>query len=218
MKKLILLLFIPLVSFGQNIGLEVGYGLAQARVNSVHTNGFEGAENHLITGLAGHNFSGINIAVVLNYPISESLKIETGLGYEIFNAKKTTIIAGAIDSYAGRNINSLWIPLNFNYYINNITGLHLIGGINYSYNINKSRKIPFQLADGNEDRLKASAISSLFGFGYDIDDNFTVGVRYSIQLSNSNNKSSPEGINNNLDWDGSKLKTNILGFYIKYFL
>jgi long-subunit fatty acid transport protein len=170
------LIIFSLSGFSQDVGLELGFGSFKAKAT-------DGTLSE-----STDSYSGVTTGFVVNFILSKSLKLETGLGF-------------AFRKYEGESDNSWGIPVIAKYYTNASSGFHLRAGLGYSAT----------LEDVDTTLVKKDALSAGFGFGYDIDDNFTIVAEYSTQLSNS---LSP---NAGAEYEGITVKGSGFGVSIQYF-
>ena len=151
MKKLIYLSFIlfSLNGFSQ-FGIGIGYGSSKAKVS-------EGSAS-----ISGDAVSGLSLGLIAGIPISDAIKLETGLSFGF----------AKVD---GESSKSWGIPLIAKFYTNGSDGFHIRGGVGYSAT----------MEDVDTDVLKKGAFSAGLGLGYDISENFALTATYSSQISNS---------------------------------
>ncbi len=152
MKKLFLLFTLFLFTFNSysQLGISLGYGSSKAKIS-------EGSAS-----ISGDAVSGLSLGLIYGIPISDAIKLETGLSFGFAKAD-------------GESSNSWGIPLTAKFYTNGSDGFHIRGGVGYSAT----------MADVDTDIIKKGAFSAGFGLGYDISENFALTATYSSQISNS---------------------------------
>lgn len=150
MKKLIYLFFIlfSLSGFSQ-LGVGVGFVSSKAKISGGNTS------------ISSDAVSGFGLGLYTGIPISERVKLETGLNF-------------AFAKVEGESSNSWGIPVTAKIYTGD-SGFHLRAGLSYSAS----------MEDVDTDVMKKGALGAGFGLGHDINDNFSVIANYATQLSDS---------------------------------
>ena len=172
MKKFILLLLLMAVSMGMNAQETSRFGLTAGLLNTNVDFDFT------LSNFSATNNTGFYIGAVADVPLSEKFHFQPELTY----------------GSAG-DLGFIFLPAMLKFYA--AEGFHLQAGPQFAFSttLNDIKNdvtaavelIDEDFADSIESILRNFGVDIGFGAGYDINENFTIQARYSLELTNRYN-------------------------------